>query len=212
MEESIFIGYGDVFILILFFLFVGVIGYLVSIRKPTPDQLFYAGRNLNWPVIGFSIIASNISTLTLIGLTADAYVYGVSASSYEWMASLILVVLALFIVPIYIKNKIKTVPEYYGKRYGPIVRRYFSVISIIIGSAVNIAGPLYAGALLINLFIPQISVWEASLGIAVFAAAYTSLGGLNAVVYTDFFQSILFLMISVIVSFAIFSQYNFDFW
>ncbi|WP_235296460.1 sodium:solute symporter family transporter [Portibacter marinus] len=210
MDRGIEIGYGDIFILLLFFLFVGVIGYLVSIRKPTTDQLFFAGRNLNWPIIGFSIIASNISTLTIIGLTADAYVYGVSASSYEWMASLILIVLAIFVVPIYIKNKINTVPEYFGKRYGPIVRKYFSVISLIISSAVNIAGPLYAGALLINLFIPQISVWEASVAIALFAATYTSFGGLNAVVYTDFFQSILFLMISVIVCFALFSQYNFD--
>ncbi len=210
MVDEISVGYSDIFIISLFFLFVGVIGYLVSKRRPSPDDLFFAGRKLTWPIIGFSLIASNISTLTMIGLTADAFVYGISASSYEWMASLILVVLALFIAPIYIKNKINTVPEYFRKRYGKKVGNYFTVVALVISSAVNIAGPLYAGALLMNLFVPQISVWEASLGFAIFSVAYTALGGLSAVVYTDFFQSLLFLMISLIVCFAVFSQYDFD--
>ncbi len=210
MEQSINIEVSDVIIVFLFFVFVGTIGYFVSTRKPSSEQLFFAGRKLTWPIIGFSILASNISTLTMLGLTTDAYIHGVSTSSYEWMASIILIVLALFIAPVYIKHKINTVPEYFGLRFGPIVRKYFSIISLFISSTVNICGPLFAGALLVNLFMPSISVWQAVIGIAIFSALYTSIGGLSAVVFTDFFQSILFILISLIISFSLFAQHQFD--
>ncbi|WP_235291019.1 sodium:solute symporter family transporter [Portibacter lacus] len=211
MESTISINYSDYFIILLFFVFVGTIGYSVSSRNPNPEQLYFAGRSLNWPIIGFSILASNISTLTMLGLTADAYLYGVSSSSYEWVASLVLIVLAVFIAPIYLKNKINTVPEYFNKRYGRIVQKYFSIVSLIISSTVHIAGPLFAGAVLINLFIPEVSVWQASVAVAIFSSAYTAFGGMSAVVYTDFFQAILFLMISIIICFALFAQHDFSF-
>lgn len=204
------LGFSDIAILLLFFFFVATIGYFVSVKKPTADQLFFAGRKLTWPIIGFSLLASNISTLTMLGLTADSFTHGIATSSYEWLATLILVFSTIFIIPVYFKNKIKTVPEFFGKRYGRKVQSYISVINLIIGSTVNIAGPMYAGAVLINIFLPEISIYEACIGIGVFAGFYTAIGGLSAVVFTDFFQAILFIMISMIIGFAVYAQYDFD--
>ncbi len=207
---AIKLGISDITIILLFFFFVATIGYFVSTKKPSAEQLFFAGRKLTWPIIGFSLLASNISTLTMLGLTADSFTHGIATSSYEWMATLILVFSTIFIVPIYFKHKIKTVPEFFGMRFGRRVRSYISVINLIIGSTVNIAGPMYAGAVLINIFLPEISVYEACIGIGIFAGFYTALGGLSAVVFTDFFQAILFIMISMIIGFAVFAQFDFD--
>ena len=88
--------------------------------------LFLAGRSLGWVAIGFSLFASNISSTTLIGLVGSAYDGGLYISNYEWMATIVLVFFVLFFVPIFLRSRISTIPEFLERRFGQKSRRYFS--------------------------------------------------------------------------------------
>ena len=104
----------DITIIILYFIAVFAIGLFVARKTKSGEDLFLAGRSLGWMAIGFSLFASNISSTTLIGLSGQAYKSGISVSNYEWMATLVLIFMAVFFIPLYLKNKI-TVSQYENK-------------------------------------------------------------------------------------------------
>ena len=116
----------DLAIIVGYFGIVGIIGYVVAQRIESGDDLFLAGRTLAWGTIGFSLFASNISGTTLIGLAGDAYRTGIAGSNYEWMAGVVLVFIAIFFVPFFIRSGLTTIPEYLEKRFDVRSRKYFS--------------------------------------------------------------------------------------
>ena len=201
IDSSILIGY---------FLIVLLIGYVLARRINTGDDFFLAGRRLHWTVIGFSLFASNISSATIIGLTGQAYVGNISIANYEWMATFVLVFMAIFIVPVYLRNKLITVPQYLELRYNSFARKYYSLVTIILTIIVDIAGSLFAGALVINVFFPSIDVISACYAMALISGIYTAAGGLAAVVYTDVLQAVMLLIGSAIVLFAVLGQFDFS--
>ena len=201
IDEGILIGY---FVLVL------VIGYVLARRNSTGQDYFLAGNRLGWTAIGFSLFASNISSASIIGLTGQAYSSGISIANYEWMATLILVFMAIFIIPLYLKNKISTVPQFLELRYSPFVRYYYSFVTIVLTIIVDIASSLFAGALVIHFFFPNISVLSACYAMALISGIYTAAGGLAAVVYTDTLQAIILLIGSSIMLFAILGQHDFS--
>ena len=109
-----------------------MIGWRVSRRAPTADDLFLAGRSLGWGVVGLSLFASNISSTTLIGLPGAAWESGISVANYEWMAALVLVFSAFFIVPRLLRAGVTTVPEWLEQRFDGRLRRYLSAVSIVV--------------------------------------------------------------------------------
>lgn len=130
----------DIGIIIGYFIVIIVIGVVVSKKTNTGEDLFLAGRSLGWIVIGFSLFASNISSTTLIGLTGQAYQTGISVSNYEWMAAVVLVFMAIFFIPFYIRSRIDTIPEFLERRFDSRSRKYFSVITIFLSIVVDTAG------------------------------------------------------------------------
>ncbi len=201
LDKAIIIGY---FILII------IIGIFVSRKTKTGDDLFLAGRSLGWLAIGFSLFASNISSTTLIGLSGDAYRTGISVANYEWMAALVLIVMAVFFIPYYIKSRITTIPEFLENRFDVRSRKYFSVITIFLSIIVDTAGGLYAGALVVQVFFPQIDIWYTIIGLGIFAGLYTAAGGLKAVVYTDVLQAIILLFGATTLTYLMFSEFDFS--
>ncbi|NBV31354.1 MAG: hypothetical protein EBR93_02290, partial [Bacteroidetes bacterium] len=150
----------DKIIIVSYFLLIVVIGVMVSRKTRTGDDLFLAGRSLGWAAIGFSLFASNISSTTLIGLSGQAYMSGISVANYEWMAAVVLVIMAIFFIPYYIKSRITTIPEFLERRFDTRSRKYFSVITIFLSIMVDTAGGLYAGAIVVNVFFPEIPIWN----------------------------------------------------
>ncbi len=199
----------DTGLLVGYFIIVLVIGYVLARRTATSSDYFLAGNRLRWTAIGFSLFASNISSASIIGLTGQAYASGISIANYEWMATLILTFMALFIIPIYLKNKIATVPQYLELRYSPFIRKYYSFVTIVLTIIVDIASSLFAGALVIHVFFPDISVITACYTLALISGVYTAAGGLAAVVYTDLLQAIILIIGSCIMLFAVLGQYDF---
>jgi len=201
LDKGIIVGY---------FLIIIIIGVLVSRKTKTGDDLFLAGRSLGWIAIGFSLFASNISSTTLIGLSGDAYRTGISVANYEWMAAFVLIVMAVFFIPYYIKSRITTIPEFLENRFDVRSRKYFSVITIFLSIVVDTAGGLYAGALVVQVFFPQIDIWYTVIGLGVFAGLYTAAGGLKAVVYTDVLQAVILLFGSTTLTYLMFSKFDFS--
>jgi len=200
----------DIGIIIGYFIVIIVIGIVVARKTDTGEDLFLAGRSLGWGVIGFSLFASNISSTTLIGLTGQAYQTGISVSNYEWMAAVVLVFMAIFFIPFYIRSKIDTIPEFLERRFDVRSRKYFSVITIFLSIIVDTAGGLYAGAIVVNVFFPEIDIIYTILALGIFAGLYTAAGGLKAVVYTDVLQAIILIFGSSMIAYLMFAEFDFS--
>ena len=200
----------DLAVIGLYFLVVIVIGVYVARQMKSGEDLFLAGRSLTWFAIGFSLFASNISTTTIIGLAGSAYADGISVSAYEWAAGIPLILLAFVYAPLYLRAKITTVPEYLEVRYDRRVRLYFSATTIALTVLVDMAGGLYASAVIARTFFPGVDLWVFCAGIGVFAGLYTAAGGLRAVVYTDVLQAIVLIIGSTVLTIVMFGKMDYS--
>ena len=196
----------DLGIIIGYFIFIMILGFLVGRKLKSADDYFLAGRSMIWPFIGVSLFASNISNANLLGLAGEAYNSGIAVFNYDWMAVIVLVLFAVFILPIYLKSKMFTLPEYLEKRFDQRSRLYFSALTLVGNIVIEAAAVLYAGALVVQLIFPDIPTWQIVTVLAVVAGAYTISGGLAAVIYTDAIQALLLIMGSVIITVVAFDH------
>jgi SSS family solute:Na+ symporter len=194
----------DWFIIILYFVFIIWRGFKYLRTQDNAETYFLAGRKLTWPLIGLSLFASNMSSSSLVGLSGSGFQTGVSVFSYEWIASVVLIMLAVFFLPFYLRSKIYTMPEFLEKRYDARVRYYFSGLSVLMNIGIDTAATLYAGALVIQLIFPSIELWQSILALAILSGLYTIAGGLTAVVYTDAIQAVLLVFGSIIITITAF--------
>jgi solute:Na+ symporter, SSS family len=208
--QDISLGAIDYAIIAAYFLLVFLIGFGVARRTHTDEDLFLAGRRLGWLPIGLSLFASNISSTTLIGLAGAAYTWGIAVANYEWMATPILVVFAMILVPLYLNARIGTVPEFLEYRYNQYVRRYFSLLTIFANIVVDTAGTLFAGAIVLTVFLPGLDLFSAALLLSAIAGLYTTAGGLAAVVYTDVLQAVILFIGSTVVAVLSFARLDFS--
>jgi SSS family solute:Na+ symporter len=191
----------DVAIFIAYAVIVVGKGVWLSRRgEATPDGYFLAGRNLVWPLIGLSLFASNISSTTLVGLAGDAYATGISVFNYEWMAALVLAFYAVFMLPQVLRTRCFTMPEFLARRFDGRVRTGFSLLTLFLNVVVDMAGSLYAGAVIMALVFPDVPIWQTVAALAVLAGLYTALAGLTAVVWTDAVQAVLLLVGSIVIT------------
>ncbi len=185
-----------------------LIAAAVTRRRTTAGELFLAGRSLGPLAVGFSLFASNISSDTLIGLPGAAYSTGISAANYEWMASVVLVFSLAWVYPVLMRSRVATMPELFERRFDARMRKYLAGITLFLSIVLDTAGTLYAGALVLRTFFPQLGLGQAALGLALFTAAYTAAGGLRAVVYTDVMQALVLLIGSALLAWTVFGQYG----
>ncbi|MEM7575117.1 MAG: sodium/solute symporter [Bacteroidota bacterium] len=200
----------DVSIIGIYFVMVAVIGYLVSRKTKTGDDLFLGGRSFGWAVIGLSLFASNISTSTIIGLSDAAYKSGIADSVYEWLSGIPLIIAAAIFIPLYLKARITTIPEYLQLRFDRRSRLMFSGMTILTSVLIDMAGGLFAGATIMQIFFPDLSLWTTCLLLAAVAGVYTAFGGLKAVVYTDTIQAVILIVGCTILTLKMFAEFDFD--
>ena len=175
----------------LYALIVVAVGLFVARRERNAEQYFLAGRRMAWPLIGVSLFASNISSTTLVGLSGNAYGHGIAVFNYEWMAAVVLVIIAAFFLPAFLRARVFTIPEYLERRFDRRSRYYFSALTLVLNIVVDTAGSLYAGGLVIQLIFPQLPLWQIIAVLTLVAGIYTVAGGLAAVMYTDALQAVL---------------------
>jgi SSS family solute:Na+ symporter len=159
-----------------------------SRKEETGEDFFLASRGLNWPLIGLSLIAANISTEHFVGMSGQgAGIAGLAVASYEWLAAITLIFVALFFLPKFLSSGIYTIPEYLEHRYNATARAIMAFYTVLIYVFVTIAAVVYSGALTLN------TIFDMKMSIAVWliggiAALYTTWGGLKAVAWADLFQ------------------------
>ena len=180
----------DYIVFLVYFLVVAGYGYWIYIKKKKAEadskDFFLAEGSLTWWAIGASLIASNISAEQFIGMSGSGFAMGLAISSYEWMAAATLIVVAVFFLPIYLRNKIYTMPQFLAQRFSPLVATIMAVFWLLVYVFVNLAAILHLGALAIET-ISGISYTLCVIALAVFAI-FITLGGMKVIGYTDVIQ------------------------
>ena len=188
----------------LYALIILGVGLWVSRNKDgvekSSEDYFLASKSLPWWAIGASLIAANISAEQLIGMSGSGFAGGLAIATYEWMAALTLIVVGKFFLPIFIKKKIYTIPEFVEQRYSSQLKTILAVFWIGLYVFVNLASVLYLGGLALETIL-GIDMLTAVIGLASFAAAYSLYGGLSAVAWTDIIQVVVLVLGGLITTY-----------
>src|SRR3954463_15455611 len=192
---------GDKIVFLIYFLIVSLYGYWIYRRKHNADatskDYFLAEGSLTWWAIGASLIASNISAEQFIGTSGSAFKMGLAISTYEWMAAATLIIVAVFFIPVYLKNKIYTMPQFLNTRYNGTVAMIMAVFWLLLYIVVNLMSILYLGALAIS-GITGFDIYLCIFMLAIFSIIIT-LGGMKVIGYTDVIQ-VFFLVLGGLVA------------
>src|ERR671910_3023746 len=136
----------DYAVFLVYFVVVAAYGYWIYQKKRRQEasstDFFLAEGSLTWWAIGASLIASNISAEHFIGMSGSGFALGLAISTYEWMAAATLIIVAVFFIPIYLKNKIYTMPQFLAKRYNDTVSTIMAVFWILVYVFVNLTSIL----------------------------------------------------------------------
>jgi solute:Na+ symporter, SSS family len=190
LADTHLLGKLDYLVFFIYFIIVAGYGYYIFQRKrsktASTKDFFLAEGSLTWWAIGASLIASNISAEHFIGQSGSGFALGLAISTYEWMAAATLIIVAVFFIPIYLKNKIYTMPQFLRERYNATVSTIMAIFWLVVYVLVNLTSIVYLGALAITA-ISGIPFFWCIAGLAIFALIVT-LGGMKVIGYTDVIQ------------------------
>ncbi len=198
---------------------IGVIALGIWMAKEPDDgdpsddasDYFLAGRGLTWWLVGFSLIAANISTEQFVGMSGSAANWlGMAIASYEWMAAVTLVLVGFFFLPRFLKAGLFTIPEFLEYRFDWIARLVMAIPAVVTLVFVATSSVIYSGAKFISEYYHQVPVLNNLTAmcwlIALFAAAYVFVGGLKACAWTDLVWGSALILGGVIVMVMAFVQ------
>ena len=179
-------------------------------REPAGQQkdaqdYFLAGKALPWWAIGASLIAANISAEQIIGMSGSGYALGLAVASYEWMAAFTLLLVGKFLLPIFLKTGIHTMPQFLAQRYDNRVKVIMAVFWLGVYTLVNLTSILWLGALAMST-VAGVDLTTGLVALGVFAVAYSLYGGLRAVALTDIIQVILLVLGGLMISGVLLDQ------
>ncbi|MGN7812160.1 sodium/sugar symporter [Flavobacterium sp. KACC 22758] len=194
----------DYAVFIIYFIVVSVYGYTVYRKRKQDEQdakaYFLAEGNLTWWAIGASLIASNISAEQFIGMSGEGFFLGIAVAAYEWLAAVALIIVAVWFIPVYLKNKIYTMPQFLKTRYNESTALIMAVFWLFLYVFVNLTSILYLGAVAINGLAGGEYLHIIMIGLAVFAL-FISLGGMKVVAYTDVIQVAVLIIGGLVTSY-----------
>lgn len=191
----------DYIVFLIYFVLIVGYGLWIYNRKKkenaTSNDYFLAEGSLTWWAIGASLIASNISAEQFIGMSGSGFKMGLAIATYEWMAAASLIIVAVFFIPVYLKNKIFTMPQFLNQRYNGTVAMIMAVFWLLLYVVVNLTSILYLGAIAIS----SISGLDLNLCMAFLAifAIMITLGGMKVIGFTDVIQ-VFFLILGGLVT------------
>ncbi|MDQ6845343.1 MAG: sodium/solute symporter [Bacteroidota bacterium] len=181
----------DYIVFIIYFIIVASYGYTIYHKRKRNEHdakaFFLAEGTLTWWAIGASLIASNISAEQFIGMSGEGFFLGIAVAAYEWIAAIALIIVAVWFIPVYLKNKIYTMPQFLKTRYNESVALIMAVFWLFLYVFVNLTSILYLGAVAINGLVGGEYLHVIMIGLAIFALVI-SLGGMKVIGYTDVIQ------------------------
>src|SRR3984885_1098222 len=195
----------DIVIFVVYFLIVASYGYWIYRRKKklvtNTHDFFLAEGSLTWWAIGASLIASNISAEQFIGMSGNGFFVGVAVAAYEWIAALALIIVAVWFMPVYLKNKIFTMPQFLKTRYNETVSLIMTIFWLFLYVFVNITSIMYLGALAINNLGGGQHLHLIMIMLAIFAI-FITLGGMKVIGYTDVIQVLVLIIGGLVTSYV----------
>jgi SSS family solute:Na+ symporter len=181
----------DIVVFILYFILIAGYGYWIYWRRKSREHdskaFFLAEGSLTWWAIGASLIASNISAEQFIGMSGNGFFVGIAVAAYEWIAAIALIIIAVWFIPVYLKNKIYTMPQFLKTRYNETVALIMAIFWLFLYIFVNLTSILFLGAVAISGLIGPEYLHIVMIGLAIFALIIT-LGGMKVIGYTDVIQ------------------------
>jgi solute:Na+ symporter, SSS family len=194
----------DYIVFLVYFIAVSSYGVWVYKRKKsaqtTSSDFFLAEGQLTWWAIGASLIASNISAEQFIGMSGNGFRLGLAISAYEWLAAVSLIIVAVFFMPIYLKNRIFTMPQFLKQRYNETVALMMAIFWLFLYVFVNLTSILYLGTIAINNLTGGDHFHIIMIALAVFALIIT-LGGMKVIGYTDVIQVVVLIIGGLVTSY-----------
>ncbi|NOT51737.1 MAG: sodium/solute symporter [Chitinophagaceae bacterium] len=195
----------DIIVFLLYFVIVASYGYWIYLKRKTKEHdskaFFLAEGSLTWWAIGASLIASNISAEQFIGMSGNGYFVGIAVAAYEWIAAVALIIIAIWFMPVYLKNKIYTMPQFLKTRYNESVSVIMAVFWLFLYVFVNLTSILFLGSVAISGLVGPEYFHPIMIALAAFAIVIT-LGGMKVIGYTDVIQ-VLVLIIGGLVTVVI---------
>jgi SSS family solute:Na+ symporter len=192
----------DYIVFAFYFIIVSSYGYWIYRRRKSREHdskaFFLAEGSLTWWAIGASLIASNISAEQFIGMSGNGYFVGIAVAAYEWVAAIALIIIAVWFMPVYLKNKIYTMPQFLKTRYNETVSMIMAVFWLLLYIFVNLTSILFLGAIAISGLAGPEYLHTIMIALAIFAIIIT-LGGMKVIGYTDVIQ-VLVLIIGGVVT------------
>ncbi len=183
--------FSDYLVFVIYFVIVASYGIWIYRKKKheqaSTKDYFLAEGSLTWWAIGASLIASNISAEQFIGMSGEGFFVGIAVAAYEWVAAIALIIIAVWFIPIYLKNKIFTMPQFLTRRYNETVAMIMAIFWLFLYVFVNLTSILYLGALAINGLAGGEYLHTIMLGLAIFSI-FITLGGMKVIGYTDVIQ------------------------
>ena len=190
----------DYVVLALYFIIIFAIGWYFARKERNTTDYFLAGRDVAWWAIGASLFSSNIGSEHFIGLAGSVAATGMAAGHFEWLASLMVLILGWVFVPFYLRSNVYTMPEFLERRYNSACRTYLASISLIAYVFTKIAVAVFAGAIVLK----AVLGWDmvtSSLALVVATGIYTVAGGLAAVIYTEVIQTVILVLGALLLMF-----------
>ena len=193
----------DIVVVAVYFVLIFGLAQFVSREKAGHEKnstdYFLASKNLPWWAIGASLIAANISAEQIVGMSGSGYAIGLAISSYEWMSALTILIVGKFFLPIFLKNKIYTMPQFLEQRYGPSTRTILAIFWLGLYVFVNLTSIIWLGSIAVTQ-VAGIDQNIALLALGLFALFYQLRGGLKAVALTDIVQVTLLVLGGLMVT------------
>lgn len=188
----------DYTVFIFYFIVVAGYGYWIYSRKKNKEvsgshDFFLAEGSLTWWAIGASLIASNISAEQFIGMSGQGFTVGIAVAAYEWLAAIALIIVAVWFIPIYLKNKIFTMPQFLQTRYNETVSLIMAIFWLFLYIFVNLTSILYLGAIAISSMVDPAYFNYIMFGLAIFSLLIT-LGGMKVIGFTDVIQVVVLII------------------
>ena len=191
----------DLIIIIGCPLLVITVGLIASRnQEKTANAYFLASGKLPWFVIGAAFVSTSVSSEQIVGTVGATYEHGMGIANWEWFG-LSFVPLILFFIPVYLKNRITTVPEFFSKRFDPRCSYIYSLIMLVAYIFVFMVPVLYGGSLAFS----KLTGWNfyLILWLTVFIIGlYSVKGGLASVVWADALQCLMLVGGGVILFFV----------
>ncbi len=200
--ESFHLSALDVVIILAETLAVVVIGLLAARKvERTTDGYFLASGSMPWWLIGAAFVSTSVSSEQIVGTIGATYKGGLAIANWEWWCLPTYLLMLTFFIPMYLRNRIMTVPELLNRRFGPACGGFYSLV-ILFGYVVIFLPPvLYGGSLTLSELTgwPQ---WAVLIGITLLTASYTLLGGLGSVMWTDAVQCVMLVGGGIVLFFV----------